>query len=150
MKADQVFIVKQIGSRKDSNSGTQPFQQDRVYDPTGISPALQQGLPEGGHKIVQRTPLKFLNRNQKNIEGDYAFTVDSMNTGGVRDGMKIRRLTPLECERLMGFPDNWTEFGVRWDGSKSFIEKISDTQRYKMCGNAVVTNVVKAIMEKLI
>lgn len=50
--------------------------------------------------------------------------------------MKIRRLTPMECERLQGFPDNWT-VGV------------SDTQRYKCCGNAVTVNVIEAIMEKL-
>jgi DNA (cytosine-5)-methyltransferase 1 len=50
---------------------------------------------------------------------------------------RIRRLTPLECERLQGFPDNWTE------GE-------SDTQRYKMCGNAVTVNVVEAVMERLL
>jgi len=46
---------------------------------------------------------------------------------------RIRRLTPSECERLQGFPDNWT-IG-------------SDTQRYKQCGNAVTVNVIQAIME---
>jgi len=50
--------------------------------------------------------------------------------------MKIRRLTPKECERLQGFPDNWTE-------------GFSDTQRYKMMGNAVTVNVIKAIATKL-
>jgi len=54
----------------------------------------------------------------------------------------IRRLTPIECERLQGFPDNWTKYG------KDGIE-ISDTQRYKMCGNAVSVPVVKAIGERL-
>ena len=58
------------------------------------------------------------------------------------DGVKIRRLTPLECERLQAFPDNWTKYGR--DG-----ELISDTQRYKMCGNAVTTNVVQAVFEKI-
>jgi DNA (cytosine-5)-methyltransferase 1 len=47
--------------------------------------------------------------------------------------MRIRRLTPTECERLQGFPDGWTE-------------GISDTQRYKCLGNAVTVNVVEAIM----
>ena len=46
---------------------------------------------------------------------------------------KIRRLTPTECERLQGFPDGWTE-------------GVSDTQRYKILGNAVTVNVIKAIM----
>ncbi len=42
----------------------------------------------------------------------------------------------IECERLQGFPDNWTE-------------GFSDTQRYKMMGNAVTVNVIKALAEKL-
>ena len=51
-------------------------------------------------------------------------------------GMQIRRLTPIECERLQGFPDNWTE-------------GFSDTQRYKMMGNAVTVNVIKTIAERI-
>ena len=54
---------------------------------------------------------------------------------------KIRRLTPIECERLQGFPDNWSKYGN--DG------EISDTQRYKMCGNAVTVDVVEAVAKKL-
>ena len=53
-----------------------------------------------------------------------------------RTSKKIRRLTPVECERLQGFPDNWT------DGQ-------SDTQRYKQCGNAVSVCVTKAIFERI-
>ena len=53
----------------------------------------------------------------------------------------IRRLTPIECERLQGFPDNWTQHGVNG--------LISDTQRYKMCGNAVTVDVVEAVGQSL-
>ena len=52
------------------------------------------------------------------------------------EGGGVRRLTPLECERLQGFPDNWTA-------------GVSDTQRYKALGNAVTVNVIKAIAERL-
>ena len=55
---------------------------------------------------------------------------------------RIRRLTPVECERLQGFPDNWTKYGKD-------NEPISDTQRYKCCGNAVTTNVISAIIEEM-
>ena len=55
---------------------------------------------------------------------------------------KIRRLTPIECERLQGFPDNWTQRGVNGP--------ISDTQRYKMCGNAVTVDVVEAVARQII
>jgi DNA (cytosine-5)-methyltransferase 1 len=54
---------------------------------------------------------------------------------------KIRRLTPVECERLQGFPDNWTK-----EGSEGII---SDTQRYKMCGNAVTVDVVEAVANNI-
>lgn len=56
-------------------------------------------------------------------------------------GKRIRRLTPVECERLMGFPDNWTAEGTQG--------KVSDTQRYKMCGNAIVVDVVREVMKTL-
>ena len=54
----------------------------------------------------------------------------------------IRRLTPIECERLQGFPDNWTKYGHEG-------QVISDSQRYKMLGNAVSVPVVKCIGERL-
>jgi len=49
---------------------------------------------------------------------------------------RIRRLTPIECERLQGFPDGWTE-------------GISDTQRYKCLGNAVTVNVIKFLGDRI-
>jgi DNA (cytosine-5)-methyltransferase 1 len=59
------------------------------------------------------------------------------------DNLKIRRLTPVECERLQGFPDNWTKYGHD-------DKEMSDTQRYKQLGNAVSTPVVTAIVERLL
>ena len=49
---------------------------------------------------------------------------------------KVRRLTPLECERLMGFPDNWTNIG-EWIDSKGKKHKESDSPRYKALGNSI-------------
>ena len=69
---------------------------------------------------------------------------------------KIRRLTPKECERLQGYPDNWTKEGVDYnygsDGeiSGGAIIPMSDTQRYKMAGNAVTTNVVQEVVYRLL
>jgi len=86
---------------------------------------------------ASRFPLKFPNRNEKNWVKDEAYTVDSSNTGGVIQNLRIRRLTPTECERLQGFPDNWTE-------------GISDTQRYTCIGNAVTVNVIQFLGERII
>ena len=68
------------------------------------------------------------------------------NTGGVPSGVYhntvVRRLTPLECERLMGWPDNHTLH--RTDGKTN-----SDSTRYKMCGNGVATPVAQWIATQL-
>lgn len=61
----------------------------------------------------------------------------------VTDG--IRRLTPRECERLMSWPDDHTRYGDYGDG---VVKEISDTQRYKMCGNGVVSRVVTSIINE--
>lgn len=72
------------------------------------------------------------------------------------EGMAVRRLTPLECERLQGFPDNWTLIGepydtkeyeyngrkytetlYKYDGSNGRKKKVSDTLRYKAIGNSI-------------
>ena len=72
---------------------------------------------------------------------------EAMGKGGGHTPIisNIRRLTPTECERLQGFPDGWTSEGVI-DGK---VVKMSDTQRYKQCGNAVTVNVVQAVAERL-
>jgi len=80
------------------------------------------------------------------VQGHYTNTLTARYEGAQATGSyiieselnaQIRRLTPLECERLQGFPDNWTA------GE-------SDTQRYKMCGNAVTVNTVQAVITNLI
>ena len=48
----------------------------------------------------------------------------------------VRKLTPLECERLQGFPDNWTEGG-------------SDAARYKALGNSMAVPVMRWIGERI-
>ena len=61
---------------------------------------------------------------------------------GVLEGFRIRRLTPTECERLQGFPDGWTAMGESG-------KKMSDSARYKACGNAVTVNVIEAVMSEI-
>lgn len=53
----------------------------------------------------------------------------------------VRRLLPIETERLMGFPDNWTR--IRWRGKP--VEECPDSPRYKACGNSMCVNVMRWI-----
>ena len=77
-------------------------------------------------------------------------TLQSKSGGGyslnylnpIRTGYVIRRLTPTECERLMAFPDGYTEIGH--DG-----KVMSDSTRYQMLGNSIVVNVLAYIMQNV-
>ena len=88
--------------------------QDCRYDgPLDVAPTMQESYGTGGNN----TPL---------IVAD----------GGTPQ--LIRRLTPLECERLQGFPDGWTD-----------IPGASDSARYKALGNSVAIPCVEFIMSRI-
>lgn len=66
----------------------------------------------------------------------HAMANDLLYAGGVR------RLTPTECERLMGWPDGWTEFGASG-------KRMSDSARYRMCGNGLASPVGEWIARRV-
>ena len=70
-------------------------------------------------------------------------------SGGLHSDMTViggvRRLTEIECERLQGFPDNYTQYG-NYNGR---IRRISKTNRYKLIGNAVTVDIVELIAKRL-
>jgi site-specific DNA-cytosine methylase len=86
------------------------------------------------------------------LEGEVAGTLRSGGAGGVPSSrgehlvtestMAVRRLTPLECERLMGWPDDHTRYKA--DGTEQ-----ADTHRYKQCGNGVASPVAEWIGKQI-
>lgn len=113
-----------------------------------VGKKIAQTLDTGSQQCtVTAVPLKFLDRNQKNYQGEYSFTIDASQTGGIMQNCRIRRLTPTECERLMGLPDDWLKYGIDEKGNKT---EISDSQKYKMAGNGVVVPVVEEVIKNLI
>ena len=60
----------------------------------------------------------------------------------------IRRLTPMECERLQGFPDGWTDIG-EWVDSKGKLHKEADSPRYKALGNSIAIPPWKWVLKKM-
>lgn len=143
-----LYAVKQIGTKNDSNDGTQPFQQDRVYDSEGISPALQSGLPGGAHKIVaSRGRGEGWKQSLEERKDELTNTLTGVEKDNmVSNGTRIRRLTPVECERLQNYPDGYTAIGVNEKGEEV---PISDSQRYKVLGDSVTTSVISSIIEKM-
>lgn len=64
------------------------------------------------------------------------------------DNYKVRRLTPLECERLQGYPDGWTDIG-EWRDERGKKHKSSDAARYKALGNSIALPPWKWILKRL-
>ena len=80
--------------------------------------------------------------NGAGINKEHAFTLSTVDRHAVaytniRSGSTVRRLTPLECERLQGFPDNYTA-------------ALSNTQRYKVLGNSMAVPVIRWIGKSII
>lgn len=76
--------------------------------------------------------------------GEINGTLQAKESGGisynlqntVRTGMVVRRLTPLECTRLQGFPDGWVDIGD-WTDEKGRVHKEADAPKYKALGNSI-------------
>lgn len=81
----------------------------------------------------QRTYVAEVAQSLK-AKGNLDFREDSDNL--TVKNMTVRRLTPLECERLQGFPDGWTDIG-EWTDSKGKKRQTTDTARYKALGNSI-------------
>lgn len=155
---ERIFIIGNLRGRPrpevfpigGSNQEDIVLPSRRVYDPDGLAPTIPTGTG-GGVMPKILSPQVSRSESGRKVHHeitDIAPTIRATqyksgdNQPKVTNGSRIRRLTPLECERLQAFPDHWTLHGK--DG-----EQISDTQRYKTLGNAVTVNVVEAIFEKL-
>lgn len=77
--------------------------------------------------------------------GEPMGTLSTAFVPGVGYQRTIRRLTPLEAERLMGFPDNWTK--IPWNGKHA--DECPDGPRYKACGNSMCVNVMEWIGRRI-
>ena len=132
--------IKKIGNHSASGRG----QGGNVYDEQGLSPTLtcQHDYPA---KVRIKKVYGSFQAHRGETDGTYTPTLTAIssnitNRPIIETDYAYRAITPVEAERLQGFPDNWTQYGA--DGVE-----ISNTQRYKCCGNAVTTNVIKYIID---
>jgi DNA (cytosine-5)-methyltransferase 3A len=135
----QRTMVK-VGYIGDGEQYGQEGQAHRVYDPSGKTPTLSSYAPL----------IKVGHVGNSDSQGNRVYSPDgksptlSANGGGLgaKTGLydiegKIRKLTPIECERLQGLPDDYTA-------------GISNTQRYKCLGNAFNVDVVATIIKNIV
>ena len=126
------------------------------YD-TYIAPKVAATLTGGGHSgglhsdmtVIQINPSNESNGRQP-YQQNRVFDVRGISPSLTRHNSnyaisRMRRLTEIECERLQGFPDNWTQYGD-YNGT---IKPIAKTQRYKLIGNAVTVDIVTMIAKRL-
>ncbi len=127
-------------------------QAYRVYGTEGTAPTLHRNT--GGYQTTKiAVPVADITHGNARQDGrriknpdEPSFTLQATQRQGVMEESKIRYLTPLECERLMGWPDNWTEYGMEEDGK---VVELSDNARYNLIGNGVVPQVVRAIIKQV-
>jgi DNA (cytosine-5)-methyltransferase 1 len=129
----------------------------RIYD-DGIVPTLKHRMGTGGGQVpligeqvaipIQGTIIGRADTSGPQGKGfgdvgDPSYTLDTISQHGVcSPELILRRLTPLECERLMGFPDDHTKY-------TSDDKIVADTNRYKMCGNAIASPVAEWIGKEI-
>tara|TARA_Y100000310_G_scaffold319736_1_gene375394 strand:- start:18 stop:587 length:570 start_codon:yes stop_codon:yes gene_type:complete len=126
---------------------TTPFAMKEVIkEDTGVMPTLTAG--DGVEQRIE--VIGSTQENSAKTENCSPSLTSDMGEGGGHVPMvnqsSIRRLTPIECERLQGF--SWQNEDGSWNDG--WTEGQSDTQRYKQLGNAVSVPVVRAIGERLI
>ena len=142
---ERIYIV---GHLRDRRSGPKifPIRQNNKKNKNNKSKVHTNTIDLIVHSTQPRSgdPTKGGTGPLSRKDGN-TYCLDTGNTQAVELKSSIRRLTPLECERLQGFPDNWTSKGMV-DGK---VVDISNTQRYKQCGNAVSVPVVQAVAEKV-
>ena len=124
--------------------------QGQSWDGSQVSPTLTANNAGGAQRMPDKDNFNAvltygLDRasfNQgKNAQYDFAIEEEKIGTqvakglGAVCQSI-VRRLTPMECERLQGFPDHWTDIG-EWVDTKGKVHKDVDSPRYKALGNSI-------------
>lgn len=144
-------LVMQLNQSTESN-GCQPYQQNRVYDIDGISPALMAQMSCGTHAILIpeattkgfteikpgecfdfENPKSETRRGRKMEDKSNCLMAKETDFMHYTNDFRIRRLTPTECERLQTVPDQYSSI-------------VSDTQRYRMLGNGWTVDVISHIL----
>ena len=132
MHDQQAVITYSIGNGQVHDAMTPSKEVSKTLncleDPAKI---LAYGRDRSAYNQGQNAQYNF------DIREEQAQTLVSKGPGAVKEPYScVRRLTPLECERLQGFPDNWTDIG-EWTDSKGKKHKEADAPRYKALGNSI-------------
>lgn len=136
--------VKQAGNLMNTKYFGGNPQPGRVYDPSGISLTLSTMQGGGREPKIIANPHGYNKGGVRTISPTVtagSFKDNNFVQTNIIAGLRIRKLTPLECWRLQGFPD--------WAFTRAREAGLSDSQLYKQAGNSVTVPVIKAIAERM-
>ena len=109
-----------------------------------LSATMHKDPPVVGFAANQRGDVR-LQGGDGTVVGAIPASQSGKQVQGITDGYAVRRLTPRECERLQGFPDDWTK--VPYRGKTA--DECPDTPRYKAIGNSMAVPVMRWIGERI-
>ena len=117
---------------------------DVIRDCGEVAPSLQARMGTGGNQI----PLTYAPEIAHSLraQGNDPCREDAATY--LVQNMVVRRLTPLECERLQGYPDGWTDIG-EWVDSRGKRHKEADSPRYKALGNSIALPPWKWLLKRI-
>ena len=125
---------------------------DVIRECGDIVTTLQTRMGTGGNQV----PLTYGIGNGQANEAAYMTEERAQTLNTMHDTQAcltqygiIRRLTPLECERLQGFPDGWTDIGAWTDENGKLHQESSDSARYKALGNSIALPPWKWVLKRL-
>lgn len=144
------FLEVGVGGAIDLTAPGSHSRRGRVQEDGKVTPTLdtacEVGVVEQIGNLIKDGDRKFKNPQRGRVysENGISPTLSTMQGGGLEpkipDGVRIRKLTPKECFRLQGFPDEYFEEAQKVN---------SDNQLYKQAGNSVTVNVIHEIARRL-
>ena len=140
---------------------------DVIRDCGGISPSLQARMGTGGNQVPLTFSMQSLGDYKENEiisscqqreskdATDLVVCIDELKANAsvgtqqhVMERMVVRRLTPLECTRLQGFPDGWVDIGD-WTDEKGRVHKEADAPKHKALGNSIALPFWRWMFERM-
>lgn len=143
-RGDQDLLVQvQAVSLRGREGGNMP-----ELETSGACPALRTGGGGSGNPmLLEPVPIQNATRgksqNGLGVGGDAMFTLDQASAHGIYQRSAVRRLTPIECERLQGYPDGYTSVGLKG-------KPASDTRRYSALGDSMAVPVIRWIGRRIV
>lgn len=141
---DDIFVYNapQHHGWKDANGVCAPLTAGQNESIRGGTPLVTYGLDRASYNQGRNAKYDF------SIDEEQIGCQTAKGPGAVGNSSVVRRLTPLECTRLQGFPDGWMDIG-EWVDSKGKLHKDSDAAKYKAAGNSIALPFWQWLMHRI-